>query len=100
MVKNNELRLFRSLDVTRNQSLNIGRSVEEIFKNLAQIGQMYTMDLSDDDFYKMESIHNVLNNVYDGNYPIYEIMSKVNGFMVCTTDTLPSVFFTLPRPRQ
>lgn len=72
--------IFLSLNATINQNPNIGRSVDEIFKNLLQIGQMYTMELSDDGFDKMELMHTVLSNVYNGSYPIWEIMTKVIHF--------------------
>lgn len=36
------------------------------------------MDLSGDDFNRLELIHNVLNTVYGESYPIYNIMLTVN----------------------
>lgn len=68
---------FYSLNATRDQNQNLGRSVDEVFKNLVQMGQMYTMDLDDDDNYKMDLIHSVLSQVYGGSYPIYDIISTV-----------------------
>lgn len=53
--------------------------MDEIFENLTIIGQMYTMDLNDDDSDKLKTIHDVLEKVYGGTYPMYSIMTKVNG---------------------
>lgn len=73
---------FHSLNATKGHTQHIGRSVHEIFQNLVRMGQMYTLELYDDDFYKMELIHNVLSYVYGGDYPIYEILLKVASLII------------------
>lgn len=71
------MNLFHSLNATKDHHEHIGRTADEIFSYLVRLGQIYTFELFDDDFYKMDLIHTVLSNVYNGSYAIYEILMDV-----------------------
>lgn len=66
-----------------NQSLTYG-SVSEVADTLLLLGKMYNMDASDADFYRIDRLHNLLLQAYDGAYPFPEILANV---VFCHNDT-------------
>lgn len=73
---------FVSLKSTQNSSTNIGRTIDEVFENLLPLGNMYNFELDYDDYYyKLDRTHNVLKYVYNGLYPIHNILSSVTQLM-------------------
>ena len=66
---------------------NLGDNITTVYQNLLIFGKLYNFDMSDDDYYTFDIVHSVLTQVYEGVYPISEIMLKV------TCDNL--VFFFL-----
>lgn len=61
-----------------NSSNLAGASVEEVYQNLLSIGNLYTMYAEDMDFNVINNLHTALVKVYNGTYPLDEILEKVN----------------------
>lgn len=58
--------------------MHIGRDIAEVAHNLLVLGKMYEFRMDDDDFYRFDRVHSVLSAVYNGAYPISEILAKVS----------------------
>lgn len=71
---------FRS---TINNSNHLGRSVSEIASKLLMLGNVYDVDVSDEDFYALDRLHNVLLEVYGGPYPLADILASVCNYFSC-----------------
>lgn len=56
---------------------HIGDTVSKIADSLLLLGKMYNLDASDADFYRMDRVHTMLLQAYDGAYPFPEILANV-----------------------
>lgn len=62
-------------------SLNLGSTVEQVYKELLIIGHVYNLEMDESDYYRFEKIHAVLTYAYNGNYSLNDVMSNV-GFLI------------------
>ena len=67
---------FRFLE-QGNHSVSLGNTVEEVFRNLTLLGTMYSLVNEETEFSRIDVIHSVLSRVFDGVYPLNEIMLEV-----------------------
>lgn len=51
----------------------------EVAHNLLVLGKMYDLRMDDEDFYVLDRVHSALSEVYNGPYPITEILAKVRN---------------------
>lgn len=61
--------------------MHIGRNVTEVSKNLLVLGKFYDLRMDDEDFYIFDRVHSALKVVYNGVYPITDILANVR---LCT----------------
>lgn len=57
--------------------MHIGRDLDEVSHHLLVLGKMYDLRMDDADFYLFDRVHSALGVVYDGRYPISEILANV-----------------------
>lgn len=57
----------------------VRNSVDDIAEELMFFGSFYTMDIELNDFYILDQLHNVLQDMHNGSYEIDKIVDSVSG---------------------
>lgn len=57
----------------------VRNSVDDIAEELMFFGSFYTMDIELNDFYILDQLHNVLQDMHNGSYEIDKIVDSVRG---------------------
>lgn len=68
----------RRLNATADAPVQIGRNVSEVAESLLVLGKMYDLRTDSEDFYLFDRVHAALTHVYDGVYPIQQILANVS----------------------
>lgn len=51
--------------------------MSEIFNELVQLGNVYNIDIDEQNFYAIDHLHSLLLEVYGGPYPFADIIANV-----------------------
>lgn len=68
---------FLSFKAQGTDGPTLGKTRDEVFRNLLLLGNIYRLHRYGTDFTETNQIHTVLSKVYGGIYPLKQIMDEV-----------------------
>lgn len=69
--------LFFSFDFQTKRQYSVRNTVEDIQDELMFLGSFYNMEIELNDFYVVDQLHNILEDMYNGSYNIEKLMDRV-----------------------
>lgn len=71
--------IFRRFEYQSKRQYTVRNTVSDIMEELMFFGGFYNMEIELNDFYVIDQLHNVLQDMYNGTYDVDAIMDRVRG---------------------